>query len=121
MNKYEQITDIKKRREAFLDDTAAYYNINNRGINDRGNCSYSAGCAIGRFLNPDLARTLDNKGSIFSCGIEVIGQLPLWMQEMGGEFLESVQIFHDDEFYWDDNGLNRCGLNMLQQLKEKYA
>lgn len=134
MTDYAAIKNINKRRLAFLDDTAKYYNINNRGVvpnslHAGGRCQYastekSPGCAIGRHVFTNVAKELDQLGNI----IDVYSKnrfdlLPLWMREMGVNFLSEMQQLHDNGFdgrstYWDENGLTFNGIQKFESIKQ---
>jgi len=135
MTNYSIIKNIKRRRFAFLDDTANFYTSKNRGTKDFI-CNYSAtknspGCAIGRHLFTNVAEILDNLGNIvliFSDGYDHL--LPKWMREMGQEFLSAVQCLHDDariiktensESFWDKTGLTKTGKEQYEYIKIKYC
>lgn len=130
---FAKIKDIKQRRKAFWEDTYNFYhNYRDRCAFDTSKvkCCYSPtdtslGCAIGRFLPLETANLFDTKGgdinTIFSTGLSV--SLPLWMLEMGKEYLQLVQSYHDTltltpssvhaavfavEEYLKTNELNKC-------------
>lgn len=110
---FAAISDIKARQRAFLDYTASFYNSNNRATAEY-RCVYRAtptspGCAIGQFMSPDLAAKCQGTiGDVFRYA-EYRHQLPIWMVEMGREFLSSIQRLHDEVVYWNDGGLNSYG------------
>ncbi len=127
MNKYEQITNIQERRRAFLDDTVAFYNSNNRAViegPETTTCVYqstdnSPGCAIGRHLDPSV------QGLLSDCTLQVTNplvhvHLPKWMMEMGLYFLVDIQSLHDSEYNWGPNGLTASGRQKVALIKEKY-
>jgi hypothetical protein len=114
--KYSSIQNIPARRQAFVDDILGFYNIYNRS-QIHGACVYSKtstspGCAIGRCLTPELAKKLDTDNtpnvhdttisSFFYAGLD--SEFPIWMVEMGREFLSACQRLHDNDDYWNETG-----------------
>jgi hypothetical protein len=126
-------------RLEFLESTIKYYVENpQRRCNKDGTCFYSpasvgkegisGGCAIGRFIDPDLALELDAEVKPgFGLGItgvirrqEYKERLPKWMQKMNIDFLEDVQSLHDDGIYWNDWGLTDAGKRKVDSIKKNY-
>ena len=115
MKELTKLTELQEKRIKFLDDTVAYFNIHPRGVNERGTCSYSAGCAIGRHLPPDICIELDRDPetsvtSIFDCE-ELLALIPDELKSLGRDFLQTVQLLHDDSTLWYGNGRHESGLN----------
>lgn len=117
-NPFESIQDISQRRLAFLEDEIEHYNLNNRSQPEQS-CSPSActyypahsqteGCAIGRWLERDNP-IITNKMNGTVTNSSIFSRLPKWMQEMGGDFLEVVQLLHDRSSNWDEKGLSFSG------------
>lgn len=125
-NPFELIEDIQARRLAFLEDTAKHYNENNRcSIN--GICQYrpsgphTQGCAIGRWLerdNPIITLSSIPGSATIDC-LEVY--LPVWMREMGMDFLRGVQVLHDDVKCWDIEGITPYGESQVIHIKRMYG
>jgi hypothetical protein len=61
--------------------------------------SYSKGCAIGRLLNPETAASLPQQIGVSSD--PVFSKLPLWMKDLGQEFLSELQDLHDGNWLLD--------------------
>ena len=103
----------------FLDNTVAHYTSKNRCVNEDGLCVYaststSEGCAIGRWMNPEIAKEIDKGAATVDINIrEVIkeypGCLPEFMNRYSVDFLMAVQRLHDDCEYWDERGLSQSG------------
>ena len=125
-------------KKQIIDDTAKYFNVNNRATGD-GGCSYidSNGnkCAIGRYLKDEL-----NKLEYFDDSIQKHsfgGEPVICFFSGGGIFLDEVikpeyvgheykfwsdlQGFHDDNSYWDDTGLTEFGQLRYQGLLKEWA
>lgn len=120
-------------RLEFLNDTITYYseNVDRRCTYEHG-CFYSPinsdkqgiseGCAIGRHLDSELQLRLD-KDSIGDSGVsndEVFESLPTWLQELGQDFLVSIQILHDRKENWDSKGLSEIGKEHVNNIITKY-
>lgn len=121
-NPFEQITDIKARRLAFLEEMCAHYNNTNRAATESGACFYgpaphSRGCAIGAWV-PALSGC---RGPIFLVQSEIPKILPDWMQSMGIRFLADCQVLHDNSEFWTDTGLSNEGLKHKRELIEQYT
>lgn len=121
--------EIKQKRLDFLQETINDFNLNNRAIvkvsEQTTACCYShkinGGCAIGRKCSAELADKLDknfkNKSVIDN---EVFNLLPYELQILGPYFLGRVQSLHDDDTYWDENGLSEQGKNYFQLIQSNY-
>jgi len=120
-------------KEEFLLDMLDYYTVDPEGRRCRNNkeCVYSSksisktsseGCAIGRHLNPDLAKQLDEDtiGDIIDVFSMRKEYLPDWMQIMGKEFLSSCQTLHDSNRYWTDKELTHEGRRQLKFIVMQY-
>ncbi len=132
---YEQIFKNKKqplakRRLAFLNDTLEYYStdVSRRNIDDDRNCLYSPlnknsdGCAIGRFMKKTDSAFLDkNKiGSIITVFNKYPERIPLWMKSLGIDFLNVIQLLHDENDYWNEKGLSPDGKIRVDTIKRIY-
>lgn len=96
----------KNKQQAFnmLQDTINYYyNKPEKICARKGLCLYTpikeiehltAGCAIGRYLPKELTLSLDEFESSVNSD-EIFLNLPEWMQDMGKDFLGSLQDLHD--------------------------
>lgn len=117
--KYTAIADMQERRKVFLDDVASFYTSENRATSGQI-CLYQAtktspGCAIGRCI-PDKLRP--NTGGVSQN--EVYNVLPLWMREMGQDFLADIQRLHDSTTRWNAEGLSADGVKFVAWIKEAY-
>lgn len=122
------IKTLKEKQLAFLEDTIAFYNSDNRGTAPGYTaCVYSAtekspGCAIGRHLTPELAYRLDN-GSTGSGIINewVFKEMPEWLKELTQPFLQQIQALHDEENFWNETGLSNLGKQRVANIKEMFS
>ena len=116
--------ELKTKRQAFLDNTLAYFNSSTRCV-DGTNCQYaptatSEGCALGRKMeDKELCAELDTM-SVNATDKRVIGALPVEIQELGVEFLYSLQKLHDNKFNWTETGLSEKGQDAVQIIKNGY-
>ena len=46
-------------------------------------------------------------------------KFPDWMIKMKLDFLVSLQNLHDDNLYWDKNGLTQEGFEYVKEIKNK--
>jgi hypothetical protein len=123
-------------KKQIIDDTAKYFNVNNRATND-GGCSYidSNGnkCAIGRYLKDEL-----NKFEYFNDIIEEYFDKPVICFSGDGDiFLDEVikpeytgheykfwrdlQEFHDNNSFWNETGMTGYGMSYYNHLLKKWA
>ncbi len=120
--------DIKQKRLAFLDDTAGFYNSNNRCVTDAGGCRYylkgKSGCAIGRHIeDKKLCQEFDSNFE-FMTGVSdesIFEKLPDDLKELGVGFLAQIQILHDIRSNWDENGLSEMGNQKYESIKNEYC
>lgn len=115
--------------QELLYDTVHHYNSSNRCVTD-SRCAYSPitvgkknseGCAIGRWLSPDLALQIDNEriGQDSSISDVIDSYLfPDWMKKMDIEFLKELQGIHDNPHCWDETGLSQLGKDYVQYTCE---
>ncbi len=112
-------------------DTIGHYTSNNR-CRSKGKCRYSPitlglegtseGCAIGRLLDPDLARQIDEKEGAITIEelVETKYSLPDWMKQMSPAFLSRIQGLHDSDFNWNESGLSEVGKSRVQFICRDY-
>lgn len=121
-------TQFNTKEEFFLDMLEFYtQDTDRRCINENGDCLYylegKAGCAIGRFLNPKIAQDLDNAELKIQSAINrnFIG-IPKWMIGLEASFLQDIQIFHDQDAYWDleNKTLSYEGRRKVKDVLKKY-
>ena len=124
--------EIKKKRKALLDETAAHFNLNNRStefptiIYQR--CIYSGvGCAIGRKIeDKELCKKLDQSDPFMSKGSAVsndyiFNQLPDHLRELGQDFLVDLQRLHDFAENWNENGLSGQGKHVYELILKQHC
>jgi hypothetical protein len=126
MTNYQEIADIIERRRIFLDDTISHYTTCNRSTKYDTGCIYApahantAGCAIGRHLPIEVARELDCRDNTSIDESENFASVPVWMQQMGEEFLFNMQQLHDVSSHWDENGITESGMAWADRIRKKY-
>lgn len=112
------------RRYAFILDEANHFNSKNRS-NTPASCLYSPahenteGCAIGRWLPPDLQRKLDITGNVLD--LRAFNSLPEWMIDLGRDFLYECQVLHDTLNCWCETGLSVDGERKFNEIVNKYV
>lgn len=119
------MTELQEKQLAFLEETAGFYNTDNRGLDDAGTCIYSPtskspGCAIGRHLDPVLSARLDKGTSTAVNNIAVSENLPSFLTELNISFLARVQDLHDTAWNWGEKGINACGKNRVLEIKKEF-
>lgn len=117
--------------QEFLYDTVHHYNLNNRCVTST-KCTYSPitigkenseGCAIGRYLDPELALQIDKEKSDSNAGIHHIIDMypfPDWMKKLDIEFLRKLQGLHDADSYWTETGLSKSGKHYVRSMCETF-
>ena len=96
-----------------------------RCIAKNGKCLYnpperslSAGCAIGMYIDSDIAKEMDNEGRIDNVPKAM---LPKWMQKINMDFLLDIQSLHDSTSYWAEVGLTITGKFCVNFIISKYT
>ncbi len=113
--------NIKDRQLAFLEDTIKFYSedVSRRAITGEGRCMYRTAdgrkCAIGRHIPDDKYTKVIETSSV---GELVMICLPEEIQELGKSFLNSVQMLHDNDIYWNQKGLSIEGEGRIECIKE---
>lgn len=121
----------------FFKSTIRHFGVNpneRRSKDDRsGRCLYSPptdkpqskGCAIGRFLKPEVREKFDG---LSNSGIDMImihdtqkPLLPEWMQKMDVHLLKQVQAFHDTFTFWDKRGLSKEGKREANDIIHEFS
>lgn len=117
--------------QEFLYDTVHHYNLNNRCVDDT-QCAYSPltigknnseGCAIGRYLDPELAYQIDKERKGLNASINRVSELyslPEWMKQLDIALLTEVQNLHDEEMYWDSDGLSEMGKRKVRNICDQF-
>lgn len=116
-----------KTKLEIIEETANYYNINNRGIN--GNwCVYKSDtgnmCAVGRCLKENIV--LDAGYNENSDARELFKHhsydiLKDEYKIKDSDFWLDLQRFHDHNLNWDEKGLTDIGKLKYKELKIKYT
>lgn len=114
-------------QEEFLLSTIEYYSADtNRRNKTPYVCCYfplkpnSEGCAIGRWLKPELAKELDSMGYTAVKRQEVFNRLPIKLKKLTSSFLQDIQELHDYDSYWEESGLSKEGIEKVNQIIKNY-
>lgn len=118
----EMNTKKSQTREELLMNTIERFNSDNRAeVNDIGQYCTKNGrrCAIGIEVSLAKAKYLEDsfKGSNAK---GVLNELPKRLQKMGLLFLLDIQDLHDDEDYWDEEGLSESGKTNANKIIKKH-
>lgn len=116
---------LLESRRKFLEETISFYNSTNRALDEGGNCVYhptknSPGCAIGRHMSKEALEKVGRSSYAVSADI-VYEWLPMWIKELGKDFLVEVQRLHDRFEYWEDTGLSERGEEYVSSIKNTYC
>ena len=119
---------LQQRQEEFLSGLLKYYTKDvKRRCTNGGTCFYSPvnakntksqGCAIGRWLKPELQIELDKKPQ--STVEYVFDLLPTNLRNLTQSFLKECQLFHDNNTHWIETGLSPEGKRRLNIIVEDY-
>ncbi len=104
-----------------LDETAVAYTSKTRSIDQHDSCRYFTNgrrCAVGRCLE-------DPERFSSTCGtVTYFTDLELCLKpEYRGHtlsFWRTLQSLHDNEDYWDENGLSEDGKEKVARIKEEF-
>ena len=131
MEKLNQET--KNQMFWMLQDVISYFSKNPvkyRSKSLYGKCGYqsngvTAGCAIGMYIDQDLAKELDDYEDssileIFEQCKSSFQKLPEWMKIMPIDFLSELQALHDNDFNWDKNNLSKDGIDTVKEICENF-
>lgn len=121
-----------KTKIEIIEETAAFYNSSNRGIDKTGGgsqCVYkdpSTGnmCAVGRCLETLPENNNLSVIYLFRADVGRKASYSMLKPEYRIEdihFWQELQKFHDTEKYWDDKGLTKDGLYRKNELLEIFA
>jgi hypothetical protein len=121
--------ELKKAQKAYLDETIAHFNLNNRATTGH-RCVYSStttseGCAIGRKIaDKSICALLDSDISVSAgSGVsnpKVFQKLPKELKDLGAAFLTSIQQLHDHECNWGSKGLSEVGGMEVAAIRMRY-
>ncbi len=112
----------KQEKINLIRETAAFFNSNNRCVDQRGTCKYyredKAGCAIGRLIkNKKLCKRLDRRD--MTEVRYVFESFPNYLKEYGWAFLSDLQELHDTTSNWNKKGLTVGGKLRKRTMVEK--
>ncbi len=118
--------ELKAERLRILDDTATFYNSNNRALIGRACCYISPDgkqrCSIGRNVTEKEARLMQaNNSSIEHIWAYIPKAIPQKLIDVGIDFLAQLQDLHDCEDYWTSNGLSLMGINKYHLIKKTFC
>ena len=121
-------------QKEFLIDTINHYNSSNRCSHQDGDCCYSPftaglegkseGCAIGRFMEPEVALEMDNKHDLMNIRTLLNHEpdcISDWMKEFDIDFLTAIQNLHDADVYWNKQGLSELGHEEVLKICKKFG
>ena len=111
---------LQQKQKTFLDEMVAHFNSTNRAFDEgqktcRYEHRYNGGCAIGRKVPEQLAHEL--RGIVSDC----FSMLPPELQELGEDFLNSVQRLHDVAVCWNETGLSPAGQIRYEEICKRYS
>lgn len=114
------ITKVFNTREEVLQEAINYYwgKPERRCVDLEDKCVYhpsntSDGCAIGRYIDPEIACNLP---SARVGNAQVLEVTPVWLKDMGVDFLEALQHAHDSRRIFSEKGIKK-----LRELMELYV
>lgn len=134
---------MSKTKIEIIEETAAFYNLNNRGMSNDGGCIYLNAdtgnkCALGRCMTDEGLAKWGN----YSEGAEYLAPtLIIRMQGDHGytksnsldsilkeeyqghdlDFWNDIQAFHDNSGYWNEEGLSSFGKRVKAELIQTYT
>lgn len=119
-----------KTKLVIIEETAAFYNLNNRSLtSDGGGCEYRNRdgnmCAVGRCMS-ETGIAIFGSAAGFATSIHnvLLGQGKggidfILKDEYKGhciEFWQYLQRLHDNKAYWNAEGLTQLGKNQVQYI-----
>lgn len=76
------------------------------------------GCAVGRLLSPELAKSIDLRYDGEDTSVEnVWHEIPEDVQAYGKQFLSRLQNLHDNPSFWEGGKLTQLGERAVASLK----
>lgn len=114
---------IPETRELMLLDVINTFNSSNRCVvNDK--CRYLGhldeteilGCAIGQYLETDLATRLDTEAFTSVWNSKAFASLPMELQILSKHFLSSIQMLHDNPDNWTSEYLSDKGVEEVENI-----
>jgi hypothetical protein len=122
-----------KTKTEILEETAAFYNLNNRSVRPDGRpdgfCMYNnpdgKHCAFARCCQPDKISLLKERNTVeqlIDSGYITNVDFVLLPEYHGHsvDFWRMVQSLHDREDYWNEFGLSQNGQEQLDFLVEHW-
>lgn len=121
------MTELQIKQKLFLNETVAHFNLTNRSYDEKSYlCLYAGiGCAIGRKIDDkqlcaEFDSLCDNQIDSSVNNNTVFFKLPKELQELGQDFLYTIQKLHDDAGNWSINGISEYGLMNYNSIVDKY-
>lgn len=122
-----------KTKLEIIDETVNFYNLSNRAMSGLG-CFYHTQngkqCAVGRCLkDSDAFQEMIGKEYMYSSqSIDDLSDSGLTLDdflkdEYKGhdiEFWKGLQLLHDSEIFWNNEGLSHWGVDEVKRLRLKY-
>jgi len=92
-----------------------------RAATKTGTCQYltedGRKCAIGRHILPGTYNERCETRGVSLVLCEMSEMFPDWMKKLNRKFLAQIQIFHDNNRFWNNCGLSPNGSHALRILK----
>ncbi len=113
---------LKEKQLKLLVETSEHFNSGNRSVSKYNNlCTYGGvGCAIGRLiLEKSLCDELDKMGDTSVYNKRIFDLLPLYLRELGEDFLGAIQDLHDNKLHWANDGMSEAGRLRFAEIKRK--
>lgn len=119
------MTELQEKQLAFLEETAGFYNTDNRALSNTGDCVYvstdkSPGCAIGRHIPAELAKSLDDAPFSGINNDDIFNAIPDSLRELTKMFLMNIQDLHDTAWNWDEKGLTAAGRQKVLAIRTDF-
>lgn len=124
---------LMKTKIEIIEETVAYYSedVNRRALGELGGCAYLTEdgrmCAVGRceIDPPKYDEGGPAKTGSYQNGIAAAddrSEIKFKPEYEGHEmkFWEDLQSLHDEDDYWNANGISERGMDYAEELKKKY-
>lgn len=119
---------IKQQRLEFLNETVSYYSADTsrRAISANEDCDYYQAdtgnkCAIGRHINFQDYKNNNIEDGVLVTDYIVFALLPESVRRLGKYFLNTVQVLHDMDYYWEGNSLSDIGKQEVNKIIKSYC
>lgn len=123
----------KEEYMALLEETANFYNLNNRGLGEQGGCVYhnhdNQKCAVGRCLinstkfQSKIDEEIVNNSNLITgvkhltlSGLLSDNDFKKSYRGFDVKFWEILQSFHDNSWNWGENGISDEGLDRKEVI-----